>query len=65
MGRGVAWTTTTEARLKADLAAGLGTAAMAKKHCWNVVLVRVCHNAFHKNVDFFIVLLVLRKMVRF
>ena len=40
MGRGLAWTATTEARLKADLAAGLGTAAIAKKHCWNVVSVR-------------------------
>ena len=39
----------------AGLAAGLGTAAMAKKHCWNVVSVRVCHNAFHKNVDFLVV----------
>ena len=65
MGRGVAWTTTTEARLKAEMAAGLGTAAMAKKQCWNVVSVRVCHNAFHKNIDFLVVFTVLRKMVRF
>ena len=40
MGRGVAWTATTEARLKADLAAGLGTAAIANKHCWNKVSVQ-------------------------
>ena len=40
MGRGVAWTATTEARLKADLATGLTTAAIAKKHCWNVVSVQ-------------------------
>ena len=31
IGRGVAWTATTEARLKADLAAGLKTAASAKR----------------------------------
>ena len=54
-----------EARLKADLAAGLTTAAIAKKHCWNMVSVRVCYNAFHKNVDFLVVLRVLRKIVRF
>ena len=30
----------TEARLNADLTAGLGTAAIAKKHCWNVVSVQ-------------------------
>ena len=40
MGRGVAWTATTEARLKADLAAGLGTAAIANKHRWNMVSVQ-------------------------
>ena len=40
MGKGVAWTATTEARLKADLAAGLVTPAIAKKHCWNVVSVQ-------------------------
>ena len=64
MGRGLAWTATTEARLKADLAAGLGTAAIAKKHCWNVVSVRVCHNASHKNVDFLAVLRVLGYCVK-
>ena len=40
MGRGVAWTATTEARLKADLAAGLGAPAIAKKHGWNKVSVQ-------------------------
>ena len=34
---GQGWTATTEARLKADLAEGLGTAAIAKKHGWHVV----------------------------
>ena len=40
MGRSAGWTATTEARLKADLAAGLRTAASARKHCWNVVSVQ-------------------------
>ena len=37
MGRGAGWTATTEARLKAYLAEGLGTAAIAKKHGWHMV----------------------------
>ena len=52
--------------MKADLAAGLRTAAIDKKHCWNTVSVRVCHNAFHKNVDFLVVFFrVLLEIVRF
>ena len=40
MCRSLAWTATTEARLKADLAAGLTTVSIAKKNCWNVVSVQ-------------------------
>ena len=40
VGRGAGWTATTEARLKADLAEGLGTVAIAKKHGWHMVSVQ-------------------------